>query len=145
MRDVDLVIDHQQLRTDGAQGLLGRTLKDSGCRLLVAVGADARCTQLARDLDKLLHGVAATDEQASPALGQTAVEVLEPLDDKAELRVAHAPALHRRIKDVQKRERRTRVERSGDRVRVIEPQVTAEPDEDGSRHQGDLRSAPAGR
>jgi hypothetical protein len=30
-------------------------------------------------------------------------------------------------------------------MRIVEPQVAAEPDEDGSRHQGDLRSAPTGR
>ena len=145
VRDVDLVVDHQQLGADCAQGLLGRTLEHIGCRLLVAVGANACHAQLARNLDELLHGVAPTDEQASPTLGQTAVEVLKSLDDEAELRVADATALHRRIEDVQKRERRTRVERSGDRVRVVEPQVAAEPDEDGSRHQGDLRSAPTGR
>ena len=104
MRDVDLVVDHDQLDADAAQGLLGRGLHRRGRRLLVAVRADPLDAELARDLDQMRHGVAAAHDQAAAPLGEATVQVLEALHDEAELRVPHPARLHRRVEHVQEGE-----------------------------------------
>ena len=140
MRDIDLVVDHEQLNAVLAQSIFGRPFDSARYGLFITVSTDACDAQLARHIDEARDGVAATNDQAAPTLGQARLQILEPLDDEAELGVADTARLHRGVEHVHEGHRCTRLERGRDRVRIIKPQIAAKPDEDRGRHHPHLRN-----
>jgi uncharacterized protein len=99
-----------------------------------------RDTKLARHIDEARDGVAATNDQAAPTLGQARLQVFEPFNDEAELGVADATRLHCGVQHVDEGNRCTRLERGRDRMGIIKPQIAAKPDEDRGRHHPNLRN-----
>ena len=77
------------------------------------------------DSDELLNRVAAANDQPTPTLGKPRLQILETFDDEPQLGMPHATVFHCGVQDVDEGEWSVRLQRSHNRVRVVEPKIAA--------------------